>query len=81
MVTTKTGAVVKTPGGARSAGNVELAAGGSGEQAQPYPEQPLGEDSSDSVLPLGWVLAMGGAGFLFSRFRNRADRGEEVPLP
>ncbi|MFN0025676.1 MAG: substrate-binding domain-containing protein [Acidimicrobiales bacterium] len=79
-VTTKSGAVVKTPGGPKAGNSTELVSGPL-EQARPYPVQPLGEDSSDSVLPLGWVLAMGGAGFLFSRYRNRADRGEEVPLP
>ncbi len=83
LVTTKTGAVVKSP--ARAAGSSngggENGGGGNGGGANegagevallPFPEQPVGATARDSVLPLGWVLAMGGAGYLYNRRRERS---------
>ena len=86
LVTTKTGAVVKSParaagssngGGANGGGgNGGGASEGAGELALlPFPEQPVGATARDSVLPLGWVLAMGGAGYLYNRRRERSAQG------
>ncbi len=74
--TTAKGGGGKTTGtGNTGSGVVDIGAGGSAAAgaggAVPFQEQTVAaKRSSDSILPLGWVLALGAAGFLAARRRS-----------
>ena len=51
-------------GAAGSDGTSELA-------LMPFPVQPTSTNDSDSVVPLGWILALGALGYFYGRHRNR----------